>query len=117
MNSLLLSGILLANLITPSVPVWDTEEVLAQLAFCESSNRQNIIRKNDGIGDSYSYLQFKLETFRHFGERYGLPHDDIFSKEQQFAIAGRMLSEGRFSHWSVCSRKLKLKERYELSKY
>ena len=108
MTSLILSSILLANLITPQVPVWDISEVLENLSWCESSNRQYIIRKDDGIGDSHGYLQFKLETFDHFGKRYGLPHDDIFSKEQQFAIAREMLVERRFSHWRVCSKKLGL---------
>jgi hypothetical protein len=80
------------------------DEVIEELAVCESSNRHDAINHNDGKTGEHSrgLLQFKEATFHHFGERYGLPHDDIWDVEQQKAIAKRMLAEKRWTHWYSC---------------
>ena len=91
--------------------MFDIKEKLELLSQCESSGRQYAINSKEIHGSSYGILQFRLETFNHFGKRYGLPHTDIFSKEQQFAIAKAMIEDGRGNHWA-CWRKLGL-ERFE----
>lgn len=91
---------------TIELRVVDMPETLNQLAMCESSGNPNAYVHNDGGSPSYGALQFKLGTFNHFGERYGIEHSDIMSKEQQFAIAEKMIYEGRWEHWYNCLHKI-----------
>jgi len=79
---------------------------LELLAKCESSNNPLAVNNNEPHGKSYGLLQFRIDTFNHFGERYGLPHDDIFNEEQQKAIALEMFKEGRLEHWETCITKM-----------
>ena len=78
------------------------EKTLEALAFCESSNRPFAVNTKEVHGMSFGLLQFSIDTFNHFGERYGLLHNDIFNVEQQRAIAAEMLKEGRTEHWENC---------------
>lgn len=80
-------------------------DILEKLAMCESSNDSQAFNRYDPVTSSYGLYQFKLETFNHFGKRYGLKHNDIMNPEQQKAIASRMLSEGRWKHWYNCLNK------------
>lgn len=41
-----------------------------------------------------------------YGKKYGLPHDDISSDEQQAMIALYMLNDGLHRHWFHCSKKV-----------
>lgn len=80
-------------------------QIVDALAGCESGNDPDAINHNEPHGKSYGLLQFRLDTFNHFGERYGLPHTDIFDPAQQRAIAEQMILDGRESHWA-CYKKL-----------
>src|SRR3990167_4369006 len=84
-----------------SLVVDPMEKILEDLALCESSNNPLAINKKESHGISWGLLQFRIDTFNHFGERYGLLHNDIFNIEQQKAIAAEMLKEGR-NHWKNC---------------
>lgn len=78
-------------------------EQLNRLIWCESRGKQFTINLHDPDTASYSYFQFKLETFNHFAKRYGLPNDDIFSYDEQWNVAKNMLEEGLGqSMWVVC---------------
>lgn len=107
----LLVAILVALIILPfavlsykaeGVEIKTISEVLEGLAMCESSNNPKAFNRFDGGSPSYGLYQFKLSTFNHFGERYGLKHTDVMNPKQQEAIARMMLSEGRYSHWYNC---------------
>lgn len=78
------------------------DKVLEDLAFCESSNNPHAINSKEPHGISWGLYQFSIDTFNHFGERYNLPHDNIFSAKQQKAIVIEMLKEGRTEHWKKC---------------
>lgn len=78
------------------------DDILEDLAMCESSNNPQAFNRYDPVTSSYGLYQFKLETFNYFGKRYGLEHSDVMNPEQQKAIARMMLSEGRYSHWYNC---------------
>ena len=113
----MLKSLLLLTLLLPYTIEISPEEVreyrlgqlLDKLAFCESSNRQAVINEKDYGSASFSLYQFKIETFVWAGRKYGLPHDDIWSAEQQRAIAKALIESGRGEqHWKVCFRKYKL---------
>ncbi|WP_281689279.1 transglycosylase family protein [Pseudonocardia thermophila] len=73
--------------------VWD------RLAQCESGGRWNI---NTGNG-YYGGLQFSLSTWRAFGGT-GMPHQA--SREQQIAVAERVLAVQGWKAWPSCSKKI-----------
>lgn len=76
-------------------------------ALHECENRDNIPRLLDVNGKySYAYLMFQKSTFDLYGGKYGLPHDNIYSKEQQELIALYMLNEGLSKNWYNCSKVL-----------
>lgn len=79
-----------------------TKEIMEHLSLCESSNNPWAINNKEIHGKSYGLYQFRLDTFQHFGKRYGLPHNDIFNPLQQRDIVKKMIEEGRWSHWFNC---------------
>src|SRR3990167_6322073 len=108
----LLTTSLLLNLFSKLVEVPKIEPIeilLDKLAICEFDNRSDAINIMDGDASSFGAYQFKIKTFVHFGRRYGLPHDDIWSSEQQRAIAKEMLLEQRWKHWYNCYKKITFK--------
>jgi hypothetical protein len=76
--------------------VWD------RLAQCESTGNWKI---NSGNG-FFGGLQFTLSTWRGFGGQ-GMPHQA--SREQQIAVAERVLAGQGWKAWPVCSSKLGLR--------
>lgn len=48
---------------------------------------------------------FQSATFHGFAKQYGLPHDDIYSREQQEILALNMLNSGGWRHWYNCAKK------------
>lgn len=73
-----------------------------RLAQCESSGNWQI---NTGNG-YYGGLQFTLSTWRAFGGQ-GMPHQA--TREQQIAVAERVLAVQGWKAWPACSRKLGLR--------
>jgi resuscitation-promoting factor RpfA len=76
--------------------VWD------RVAQCESSGNWQI---NTGNG-FYGGLQFTMSTWRGFGGQ-GLPHQA--SRDQQIAVAQRVLAAQGWGAWPACSSKLGLR--------
>jgi hypothetical protein len=76
--------------------VWD------KLAMCESSGNWSI---NSGNGFSGG-LQFTPQTWRAFGGK-GQAHQA--SREEQIAVAERVLKGQGWGAWPACSRKLGLR--------
>jgi len=74
-----------------------------KLAFCESGNDPKAIGDK---GKAKGIFQFHQETFDIFGEKFNLPHDNIWSVEQQKDIAFEMLLNGGQNHWANCSQKI-----------
>jgi ABC-type transport system substrate-binding protein len=72
--------------------VWDT------IAQCESGGNW---RTNTGNG-FYGGLQFTLSTWQAFGGQ-GMPQQA--SRDQQIAVAQRVLAGQGWNAWPVCSRK------------
>ncbi|WP_346277926.1 transglycosylase family protein [Pseudonocardia sp.] len=68
------------------------------LAQCESGGNWQI---NTGNG-FYGGLQFTLSTWKAFGGQ-GMPHQA--SRDQQIAVAQRVLAGQGWNAWPVCSRK------------
>ena len=73
-----------------------------RLAQCESGGNWNI---NTGNG-YYGGVQFNATTWRAFGGGSGLAHRA--SREQQIAVAERVLAKQGWNAWPACSRKLGL---------
>lgn len=87
----------------PMIQKYDTEEALQFLIACESDGLKWAVNNDEPHGSSYGVLQMRLETFERQGKKYGLPHNDIFSEEQQKAIARKMIEdELAEKHWVVC---------------
>ena len=112
LSSLIFTSLILGNLILSKVEapkVEPMEILLDRLAICESSGRKNAINIMDGDASSFGLFQFKIKSFVHFGRRYGLEHSDIWSSEQQRAIAKALIEDGRGQqHFKNCWRKLNL---------
>jgi len=104
-----------------NLPIPDTRDqsLVAQiedLAFCESSGREDIKIVDTNGWYSYSCLQFQFPTFKQYVRRYGLLPDAtdeelmnmIGDCEFQKELAYRMISEdsGNWSHWVRCSERL-----------
>jgi hypothetical protein len=73
-----------------------------RLAQCESSGNWQI---NSGNG-FYGGLQFTMSTWRGFGGQ-GMPHHA--SRDQQIAVAQRVLATQGWNAWPACSSKLGLR--------
>ncbi|RKN10544.1 transglycosylase family protein [Streptomyces radicis] len=76
-----------------SVDTWD------EVAECESSNRWDINTGNGFFGG----LQFLQSTWEAFGGTEYAPRADLATKEQQIAIAERVLAEQGPGAWPTCS--------------
>ncbi|HEY5835106.1 transglycosylase family protein [Streptomyces sp.] len=75
--------------------VWD------KVARCESSGKWNI---NTGNG-YYGGLQFAASTWKSFGGAVFAPRADLASKNQQIAVAEKVLRSQGPGAWPVCSAK------------
>jgi resuscitation-promoting factor RpfA len=84
-------------LATPAqaAPNWDA------LAQCESGGRWNV---NTGNG-YYGGVQFSAGTWRAYGGTQYAPRADLASREQQIAVAQRVLASQGPGAWPACSRK------------
>lgn len=47
---------------------------------------------------------FQRDTFNRYGEKYNVPHDNIYSDDQQEMIALHMLNDGLWKNWYTCSK-------------
>ena len=90
------------------IPLDPLDLVIDKLATCESSQIPDVIVIDTNGYKSYGWLQFQQRTFDYFGEKYGLPHDDIMSPAQQIPIAKAMLKNGLWKAWYNCLRYVKL---------
>lgn len=55
---------------------------------------------------SYGYVHFQMETFLHYGKRFGATEDSIQDDELQKKVARSMLDNGGQGHWFWCSKKI-----------
>ncbi|MBW5480509.1 transglycosylase family protein [Streptomyces bambusae] len=78
-----------------SVDTWN------KVAACESTNNWHI---NSGNG-YYGGLQFSQSTWRAFGGTEYAPRADRATKEQQIAVAEKVLKRQGPQAWPVCSKK------------
>ncbi len=76
-----------------SVDVWE------KVAACESSDDWSI---NTGNG-YYGGLQFKQSTWEEYGGRQYAPRADLATRDQQIAVAERVLKGQGPGAWPVCS--------------
>ncbi|MEV8565211.1 transglycosylase family protein [Streptomyces sp. NPDC051322] len=76
-----------------SVDVWD------KVARCESTGNWKI---NTGNG-YYGGLQFSSSTWQAYGGAVYAPHADLATKEQQIAVAEKVLQAQGPTAWPVCS--------------
>ncbi len=79
--------------------VWD------KVAYCESGGNWAI---NLGSG-YYGGLQMLGSTWRNYGGTEFAPTADQASREQQIAVAERILDDVGWGAWPACSRKLGLR--------
>jgi hypothetical protein len=102
-KSITISAVILAAALTPGTAAADTPtRVWDRVAQCESGGDWHI---NTGNGFS-SGLQFTPETWREFGG-HGAAWQA--SREQQIAVAERVLAVQGWAAWPTCSRKLGLR--------
>lgn len=77
-----------------AAPNWDA------LAQCESGGRWDV---NTGNG-YYGGIQFSASTWRAYGGTQYASRADLASREQQIAVAGRVLASQGSSAWPACTR-------------
>ncbi|MGK5448943.1 transglycosylase family protein [Streptomyces radiopugnans] len=75
------------------------EEIWNKVAACESSGNWNI---NSGNG-FHGGLQFKQSTWQEFGGTAYASRADLATREEQIAVAERVLDEQGPAAWPVCS--------------
>ncbi|OYW43882.1 hypothetical protein B7Z28_00495 [Candidatus Saccharibacteria bacterium 32-45-3] len=86
-------------------PVVSNGSVWDQLAHCESTSNWSI---NTGNG-FYGGLQFTSQTWLGFGGGQYAPRADLATREQQIAIAERVLAVQGWGAWPACTSKLGLR--------
>lgn len=84
------------------------DEAIDKLAQCESQQTPDLRIIDTNGKYSTGWLMFQDATFEYFGEKYDLPHDDIWNPEQQIAIAQKMIENGYWYHWRICGKKIGL---------
>ena len=91
---------------TTQVPISkQIDDWLIKLETCESRGKDiTILDTNNRY--SYGWFQFQRQTFNHYGDLYGLPHDNIHSFDQQFAIAHKMIENGLQNQWYNCTKSI-----------
>lgn len=87
---------------TSTIDTW-----LDRLEGCESEHRDVTVMDTNGKY-SYGWLQFQQSTFDTYGKIYFLPHSNIHSRDQQYAIAEKMIADGLWRHWYNCTIKIGL---------
>ena len=75
------------------------ESVWDKLATCESSGNWSI---NTGNG-YYGGVQFKQQTWRAYGGSKYAPRADLATRDQQIAVAERVLAGQGWKAWPTCS--------------
>ncbi|WP_101257460.1 transglycosylase family protein [Streptomyces barkulensis] len=75
------------------------EEIWNKVAACESSGNWNI---NSGNG-FFGGLQFKQSTWQEFGGTAYAPRADLATRDEQIAVAERVLDGQGPAAWPVCS--------------
>ncbi|GAA2406147.1 hypothetical protein GCM10010420_37560 [Streptomyces glaucosporus] len=75
------------------------EEVWEKVAACESSGNWNTNTGNGYFGG----LQFKQSTWQEFGGTAYAPRADLATKEEQIAVAEKVLDGQGPAAWPVCS--------------
>jgi hypothetical protein len=87
---------------------------IAALARCESNFRSDIVVMDTNHKISVGLVQFQQETFRTFGEQYGLIPSNLSDSELlllmkrptlQKTLAEKMLTDGGERHWYTCGYK------------
>lgn len=104
--------VLLSSTLTNPVATFTPHPLLQPLGKCETRNNPNIEPHIDIDGwYVYGEYQFKLETFRRYGEYYniiakGLTDQEIreiiSTKDLQDRLATSMLNDGLWRHWTNC---------------
>ena len=94
------------------VEVDPMDDLLEDLAFCESTNNPNELNPDDGGSRSVGLLQFKDGTFMFFSDVYDLGYvpEDIYDPEKQKILAKLMISDGLWYHWKNCFLKMGLEQ-------
>lgn len=73
------------------------------MEICESRQRDvTILDSNNQY--SIGWLQFQTASFTYFGEKFGVEHSNIHSREQQETLARIMLNAGLERNWYTCSK-------------
>ncbi|HZG04061.1 MAG TPA: transglycosylase family protein [Streptomyces sp.] len=75
------------------------DEIWSKVAACESSGKWNI---NTGNG-YYGGLQFKQSTWQEFGGTAYASRADLATRQEQIAVAERVLDQQGPGAWPVCS--------------
>ncbi|MFH0241529.1 transglycosylase family protein [Streptomyces sp. HK10] len=85
------------------------EEIWNKVAACESSGNWNT---NSGNG-FYGGLQFKQSTWQEFGGTAYAPRADLATRDEQIAVAERVLDGQGPAAWPVCSPRAGLTWEYQ----
>ena len=100
-------AVLLAALVGSSIGLAQpasaaTGDTWDRLAQCESSGNWSINTGNSYYGG----LQFYQPTWAGFGGQQYAPRADLATREQQIAVAERVLARQGWGAWPACTRKL-----------
>lgn len=89
-------------------PVKASGSVWDRLRLCEAPDWAGGWSANTGNG-FYGGLQFHPDTWVGFGGTVYAPRADLATREQQIAIAEKVLARQGWGAWPACSRKLGLR--------
>lgn len=85
--------------------VYPMNELLEDLAECESDNNPAAINSKEIHGTSWGKYQYRIDTWNWALERYELGKLDILNGEHQDIVTTKLLSEGRWKNWKNCLSK------------
>ena len=100
-----------------------------RLAFCESSNRPYAINQFDGGSPSYGYLQWKVDSFWRYNNKYkvlpNLEKQEVYNiikdRETQIELTRKVLLEeynGRgWRNWWNCANRVGVAELTKIREY
>lgn len=99
-----------------SAPIFEYHPKLSKLGMCESSNRPNIPPHLDVDGQYvYGKYQYKIDTFRRYGEKYGLIAkglsnkqilEQLYIEDNQDKLTTLILNDGGWKNWKNCWNKI-----------
>lgn len=98
------------ELVTHAQKVW-----ISALEWCESKGRPEAVNKKDRDGTpSYYSFQFKPDTFRYYGEKYGTQEPGLSDKEIQENMQSQEAQQLIVEHMVADQKNIKWEQQFPM---